>query len=207
MKSNVDKKIHGVKSMGPGEDALAGLRVQECYQCGKCTAGCPVAHLMDVMPNQLLRMIQLGQLERAILSDAIWQCVSCQTCTTRCPQSVDCAGVMQTLRQLAVTGEFEAPARRRLVIFYQAFLRNIRRNGRLNELELVGDFKLSVFIRRPNLPFLFKDAMLAPRMMKRGKFHLTGEKVRDRGVVDRIFDRCIRNGRAAGAHARDGKSQ
>lgn len=207
MKSNVANKINIVKSMAPSVDDLARMRVQECYQCGKCTAGCPVAHRMDVMPNQIIRLTQLGQFDRAILADSIWQCVSCQTCTARCPQSVDCAGVMDVLRQLAVTSKFAVPARRQIVVFYKAFLRNIRRNGRLNELELVGDFKISVFIRHLNLPFLFKDTLLALRMMKRGKFHLTGEKVRDRGVVDRIFDRCIRNGLEVRAPAKDEKHQ
>jgi heterodisulfide reductase subunit C len=58
---------------------LAHTRVQDCYQCGKCTAGCPAAQRMDLSPNQLVRLVQAGQLERALRSEAIWQCVSCQT--------------------------------------------------------------------------------------------------------------------------------
>ena len=156
-------------------------RVRDCYQCGKCTAGCPVADRMDLMPNQLVRLIQLGQHERALRAQAIWLCVSCQTCSTRCPKSVNCAGVMDALRELSVEAGLAAPAQQRTIAFQQAFLQNIRRNGRLNELELVGQFKTSVFFKDLNLPFLFKDALLAPKMMQRGKFHLTGEKVRDRG--------------------------
>ena len=36
-------------------------RVQDCYQCGKCTAGCPVSSFMDLMPRQVMRAVQLGQ--------------------------------------------------------------------------------------------------------------------------------------------------
>lgn len=165
--------------------------LSRCYQCGKCTAGCPVAGHMDVAPNQLVRLVQLGQAERAMRSEAIWRCLGCQTCSTRCPKSVDCAGVMDWLRQSAAKTAVAAPAQRRTLLFQQAFLRNIRRNGRLNELELVGVFKSSVFLDGLSVRFLFKDATLAPRMAARRKLKLKAGKVRDRGVVDRIFSRCL----------------
>ena len=124
-------------------------------------------------------------------SEAIWQCVSCQTCATRCPKSVDCAGVMDALRQLSAERGVATPEQQHTVLFQKAFLRNIRRNGRLNELELIGDFKLSTFVHGRSLSFLFKDSTLAPELMKRKKFHLVGEKAHDRAVVARIFARCM----------------
>jgi heterodisulfide reductase subunit C2 len=175
-------------------DLLAHLKLQECYQCGKCTAGCPVAGRMDVVPNQILRLAQAGEWDRAARAASIWLCVSCQTCSTRCPKSCDCAGVMDALRQAAYERGLASPEQARTMLFQKAFLRNIRRHGRLNELELIGLFKMSVFLNDLSIPFLFKDAMLAPRTMALGKFHLTGETVRDRGVVERIFERCGVNG-------------
>lgn len=172
-------------------DSLVHTRVTDCYQCGKCTAGCPVAEQMDVQPNQLMRLVQLGLEERAMESEAIWLCVACQTCSTRCPKSVDCAGVMDALRELAARKALTAPALRRTVIFQKAFLQNICRNGRLNELELVGEFKIRGFLGDLSVPQLIKDALLGPRMAQRGKLHLVGEKVRDRAVVGRIFQRCM----------------
>src|SRR5208282_717492 len=82
------------------------IQVADCYQCGKCTAGCPVAMHMDVAPNQVVRLVQLGEWEKALQSRAIWECVGCQTCSTRCPKEVDCAGVMDALREawLRLTG-------------------------------------------------------------------------------------------------------
>lgn len=164
--------------------------VDDCYQCGKCTAGCPVAERMDVMPNQVVRLVQAGQLDRAAGTEAIWLCVSCQTCTTRCPKSVDIADVMDALREKSVENGSASKTQHRTVIFQKAFLDNIRRNGRLNELELVGQFKTSAFMKDMSIPLLMKDAILAPLMMKRGKLHLVGEKVRDRKIVDRIFAKC-----------------
>jgi heterodisulfide reductase subunit C len=167
------------------------LNINECYQCGKCTAGCPVAGRMDLVPNQLVRLVQLGQVAKAASSEGIWECVSCQTCTARCPKSVDCAGIMDLLRQLSVERATPSPSQSRTVLVQKAFLRNIRRNGRLNELELVGAFKTSAFLSDLEIPFLFKDAMLAPRLSARGKLKLNSAKVNDRDVVSRIFSRCL----------------
>ncbi len=149
-----------------------------------------MAEHMDLLPNQLVRLVQMERLDRALRCEAIWKCVSCMTCSTRCPKSVDCAGVLDALRQLAVERGIAAPERRRTVLFQQAFLDNIRRNGRLCELELIGVFKTKAFLADRNIPLLMKDALLAPQLIKRGKFHLRGERVRDRGIVERIFAKC-----------------
>ena len=146
---------------------------------------------MDTPPSRLIRLLQLGHAKRALEAQAIWQCVSCQTCATRCPKSVDCAGVMDALRQLSAERGVDTPEQQRTVLFQKAFLRNIRRNGRLNELELIADFKISTFLHGRSLSFLLKDATLAPELMKRKKFHLVGEKARDRAVLARIFARCM----------------
>ena len=175
----------------PPSTQLPGIPVQDCYQCGKCTAGCPMAHHMDVMPNQIVRLVQLGQVERVLKADAIWQCLSCQTCTSRCPKSFDCAGLMDALRQLSVREEVASTGGLRTRLFLKAFLQNIRRHGRLNELELIGMFKTSALLSDLDIAFLFKDALLAPALMKRKKFHFIGESVRDRGIVNRIFERCM----------------
>jgi len=166
------------------------MNASECYQCGKCTAGCPVAQHMDLPPSQLVRLIQLGNQAAALHARSIWQCVSCQTCSARCPKSVDCAGIMDELRQLSFERGAASPAERDVILFQKSFLDNIRRNGRLNEIELMMRFKGEVFLRGRGLPFLFRDASLAPQLRKRRKLRLTGEKVRDRAAVERIFRRA-----------------
>ena len=145
---------------------------------------------MDMVPNQIVRALQLGNFEKALTSDMIWECVSCQTCSTRCPQSVDCAGIMDVLREVGLQRGVDAPDQKTMVVFQQAFLNNIRRNGRLDEIELIAEFKLRALPSERSLRFLFKDAGLAPELQKRHKLHLRGEKVEDRDVVRRIFARC-----------------
>ena len=64
-----------------------GQNVNLCYQCVKCTSGCPLADYFDWQPNQVMRAVQLGDTDIALGSETTWLCASCQTCTTRCPQS------------------------------------------------------------------------------------------------------------------------
>ena len=149
-----------------------------------------MATQMDVAPNRLIRLLQLGREAEALRAQSIWQCVSCQTCATLCPKSVNCAGIMDALREISVRQGFASPAQQRVVIFQKAFLDNIRRNGRLDELELIGQFKLLGFLHDRRISLLLKDAFLAPQLQKRKKFHLRGEKVRDRAILRRIFAKC-----------------
>jgi heterodisulfide reductase subunit C2 len=178
------------QATAPEVGRFARLRVADCYQCGKCSAGCPVAEQMDLLPNRLVRLVQMGRLDRALRCEAIWKCVSCMTCSTRCPKSVDCAGIMDALREMAAEQGKTPKERLRTVLFQQAFLDNIRRNGRLCEVELIGAFKMRAFFKDGNMPLLMDGATLAPSLIRRKKFHLRGERVKDRGVVSRIFDKC-----------------
>lgn len=157
---------------------LGQMHLSDCYQCGKCTAGYPVSLRMDPVPNRLICLLQIGEVDVAISSVAIWECVSCQTCSARCPKRVDCAGIMDSLRELSLTRRRVTPAARQVVDFQNAFLNNICRNGRLNEIELIAEFKLRAFLHTGRSPLLWKDAGLAPRMAARKKLHLVGEKVR-----------------------------
>ena len=73
-----------------------------CYQCGMCSAGCPIAFAMDVLPNQIIRLVQLGLEEDIAKSKTIWLCASCLTCSVRCPRGLDLAKVMEALRLISL---------------------------------------------------------------------------------------------------------
>ena len=172
-------------------EQLAHTTVADCYQCGKCSAGCPMAEKMDVLPSTLIRWVQYGNIDRAVRTTAAWQCVSCLTCSTRCPKSVNIAGVMDALKQIAVERNCVHPTCQRIVTFQKSFLDTIRRNGRTNELELVAEFKIRGFLGDFNPLLAMKDAMLGPKMLGLGKLHLkVGAPVKDKALVRRIFDRC-----------------
>ncbi len=80
----------------------SGQDLHKCYQCGKCSAGCPAAGSMDILPNQVIRLVQLGLENEALTAQTIWFCASCLTCAARCPQGVDVARVMESLREMAM---------------------------------------------------------------------------------------------------------
>jgi heterodisulfide reductase subunit C len=79
---------------------ISEQNISACYQCGKCSAGCPMVTLMDLLPNQIIRLVQLGQIDDVLNSKTIWLCASCFTCTARCPKGVDLAKIMEALRLL-----------------------------------------------------------------------------------------------------------
>ena len=95
-----------VRLGGGGSDALgrlaelSGQNVFACYQCGKCTAGCP----FDFNPQRVVRQVQLGQLEAAAAEPTTWSCASCLTCQANCPKGVSPARLMAGLRTLVAEG-------------------------------------------------------------------------------------------------------
>ena len=107
----------------------SGEKLDLCYQCLKCTAGCPTAPYMDIRPNNIIRMIQMGMKQEVLGSSAIWFCVSCETCGTRCPNEIDIGVLMDALREMAV--EEGVPAKEKNIhLLHDAFVRSIRRGGR-----------------------------------------------------------------------------
>ena len=81
-------------------EELSGQNLLTCYQCGKCSAGCPAVSQMDILPNQIIRLAQLGLKEELLKSKSIWLCASCMTCNTRCPKGINIAEVIEAVRQV-----------------------------------------------------------------------------------------------------------
>jgi heterodisulfide reductase subunit C len=81
-------------------ERLSGQDLLACYQCGKCSAGFPMAKHMDILPNQMIRFAQMGLKDELLASNASWLCVSCFTCNTRCPKGVKIAEVIEAIRQV-----------------------------------------------------------------------------------------------------------
>jgi len=88
-------------------EELSGQDLLACYQCGKCSAGCPIVEEAEILPNQVLRLVQLGQREDVLHSKTIWLCASCYTCMSRCPRGVDLSKVMEALRQIVLRKNFD----------------------------------------------------------------------------------------------------
>ncbi len=81
-------------------ELISGEDISTCYQCGKCSAGCPLEAEMGILPHRVLRLLQLGREEDALDFPAIWLCASCHTCESRCPKGFDLSQVMEALRAI-----------------------------------------------------------------------------------------------------------
>lgn len=147
-----------------------GQNAYLCFQCVKCTAGCPLSERFDLTPNQVLRAVQLGRDDEVLHSSTIWLCAACQTCSTRCPQALDVARLMDHLRIIA--HERGVPARVPAVAAFQsAFLRQVGLLGRSYEPALVVEMNLRT--RQP-----LKDVGMGLGMVRRRKIKLTPEITR-----------------------------
>ncbi len=162
-------------------ESMSGTQVRTCYQCGKCSAGCPVAYAMDLLPSQVMRLCQLGLKDEVLSSSTFWVCASCETCATRCPREIEIVSVMDALRHWAAREGFvDRP--REVPIFVNTFIKNVGWFGRLYEAALVGVYNLKS-------GHLTKDMDKAPEMLLKGKISVLPPRVKGRGEVRNIIRR------------------
>jgi heterodisulfide reductase subunit B len=159
--------------------AKIGEKVDRCWQCVKCTAGCPLADQFDLTPNQVMRALQLND-ESVLASKTIWLCSSCYTCTTRCPRDIDVAGVMDALR-IESKKRGIPPAIPEIPAFNAIFMRLVRIFGRLPEALLMLAFNLAR--GKPA-----HDARLGWQLLRRGRLKLLPKFARTPKLVAAIED-------------------
>lgn len=187
---NMSADVHHQTVSGLGGEVLkeTGVNVNKCYQCGKCTAGCPLASEMEFTPSYIMRMLQTGdpKLEDQVLcSFTIWACLTCEMCYARCPKSIDLPKVMDFLREKSLKENKVSPKAKEIVAFHKSFLSSIEKTGRLYELGLTLEYKARTFS-------LMQDVAVAPAMLSRGKLHIVPEIIKGKAAVASIFDKTIR---------------
>ena len=163
-------------------EELSGQKISTCYQCEKCTNGCPMTFAMDILPHQVMHSLQLGLTDEMVDSDTIWVCASCETCTTRCPNEIDIAHVMDSLRQLSAKKGVKA-AHKQAPVFHSVFLTNVKRFGRMHEASMAVEYAL----RSGGLKGLGKQMGLGLNMMRKGKLKVVPSRLRAGQGVDDIF--------------------
>ncbi len=151
----------------------------QCYQCGKCSAGCPLREFMEVSPNRLVRYVQLGFYQKAFEAVTSWLCAGCLTCTSRCPNEFNLAKFMDAIRQVAMDNGVKPPDKK-VMHFHKAFLKQIENHGRSYEMGLIRDYKMSSGA-------LMQDVDLAPESLLKGKIGLTPKNIKGRNLIKQII--------------------
>ena len=160
----------------------SGTPLSTCFQCHKCSTGCPIGPDMDLLPSQVLRLIHLGAEAEVLQSQAIWLCASCEACTTRCPMGIDLAAVMDSLRMLAVERKVSGPDEHGKH-FNHSFLSSVRHHGRVFEVGMLAFYKL-------RSGDLFSDVDKVPQMLAKGKLSLLPHRSKSAKRVRELFRRA-----------------
>ena len=168
--------------------SASSVDLYACYQCQKCTNGCPVSFAMDYYPHQIIRMIQLGLTDEISQAKTVWLCASCETCFTRCPNEVDIPALMDHFKQRIIQ-QGENPVERGVAIFHRSFVNNIRRYGRIYEAGLMRDYflKTSIAERKLDIKEMIRYLKLGLNMLKRGRLALMPERTGDKKAVRALF--------------------
>lgn len=156
-----------------------GIDVKACYQCGRCSSGCPVSEFFDFNVMEVVRLAAYGMEERLLTSRTIWLCAACETCASRCPNDIEIAGLMDVLRELALRKGI-TPAEERIPVFHQCFLDSIKHWGRAYEIGMIGGYKLR------SKDFL-GDMKLGMNMFMKGKLSLFPHSIQGKSEIRQIF--------------------
>ena len=74
-----------------------------CFQCGKCTGGCPVSLKSKLNIRRLMIEGILGRsFDRIGEKVELWDCTTCKTCTLRCPRGLKPMDLINGLRETLV---------------------------------------------------------------------------------------------------------
>ncbi len=178
----------------------AGVNLKDCYQCGKCTAGCPLADSMDLMPREVIRYLQLGAIDIVLDAKTPWICAQCVVCSSRCPQNVDICSVMRAVRLASKhAGKRPVPE---ADIFDDEFIANVRAHGVSNEQYLAAFYNLKS-------GHLMQDMGNATRMLARGLVGPAIHNTKGRANVAAVIDRALEadaERRAKAAETRGGEA-
>lgn len=158
----------------------SGEKISACYQCYRCTNGCPVVIDMDVFPHRIIRYIILGDRDKVLKSKAIWQCLQCATCSVRCPNDIDIAHVFDTLRRVSIEEGMAIDTD--IWRFDRLFLESVKRHGRLYEIEAIMRYKLEK-------KELFRDTKMGAKMMLKGRMGVMPHSIRGKKQIRSVFEK------------------
>jgi heterodisulfide reductase subunit C len=177
-----DIKTYKFKFRRQVEEA-SGQKFSTCFQCQKCTNGCPMTFAMDIPVHKLIHLIQLNKKEEVLNSDTIWVCASCETCTARCPNDINISHIIDTLRQMSAKQGVK-DSQKKVPLFHKAFLNSVKTFGRMHEITMMIDYS----IKNEGISGLLKQAGTGLTMLLKGKIKIIPD-ISARVKVQEIFSK------------------
>lgn len=159
--------------------ARSGVNLNRCLHCLCCGGGCPFIKAMDLPPNRVIRLVQMGQVEEALNCRTIWVCVGCHTCSMQCPAAIDIAAIHDALRNTALRRGI-APSEPDILAFHETVLDSIRKHGRTHKLEIMMRYKLKKMD-------LLSDMDVGMKMLQKRKLDLLPSNISDVKVLRGLF--------------------
>lgn len=185
------KNTYRLNQYRPFSGEIAGMSgepINSCYQCKKCSNGCPVTYAMDYQPHQIIKMMQLGLEEKVLSSRTLWLCAACETCGTRCPNEIKLAEMFDALKQKTEKSGHRV-GHKEASVFHKVFLSSVKKYGRIHEVGMMRQLMLKSggLIGKLFSGVLFKDALLGLKFLKRGKLSLSAHKIKGVDDVKKIL--------------------
>jgi len=188
----------------PHENMVDVTQTMACIQCGACVSDC-LAMEADpdfVGPAALAKAYRFvgdprdgQQYERLKdLSEdphGIYDCTHCFKCVEACPKDVNPMGQIMRLRRIA-SADHDIEDRNNGYRHEHAFVKNIRKNGLLDEASLLPDSYGGKFHPRA-VPELIASLPVVIKALLRGKVTpasaLRPHKLKERAQIKRIYER------------------
>ncbi len=73
--------------------------ISACFNCGNCSAVCPLSDGEGSFPRRMIRLGQLGLRDRLLAGREAWLCYACGECTATCPRQAGPSDYMAALRR------------------------------------------------------------------------------------------------------------
>jgi nitrate reductase gamma subunit len=96
MTTRVDRNLY------PELQRFGATDISACFNCGVCSAICPLSVDGTSFPRRMSRYAQLGLRDKLLSSPELWSCYGCSECTDSCPTKADPASFMAAARRYAV---------------------------------------------------------------------------------------------------------
>jgi len=78
---------------------FGAVGIEKCFNCGNCTAICPLTSDEYPFPRNMIRMVQIGKRERLKQHLDPWLCYYCGECSDTCPKGAEPGETMMAMRR------------------------------------------------------------------------------------------------------------